>query len=221
LNKSRLPSTVAAIFSLTVLLSALPPSVIAKSANKDSNKSSAHTDVNLRNAEAIRVEDELALRTQAKEYALEYGRGNAQALAAQWALEGTFTDATGQQFHGRGEIEKTFAEFFKANGLQPLTIEVESIKFPAANIAIEVGVTHAGKGDSKYTAIHSKETGHWQMVAVFENEYVPESAAISMNDLAWLVGSWQANADTRMQCEWTAAKQFLRLDFPLKLKSLV
>ncbi len=163
--------------------------------------------------ETIKAEDESILRAQAKEYSAQYALGNASALAAQWAPDGTFTDSTGQQFRGRAEIEKTFAEFFKTNGSRPLLIEVESIKFPAPNIAIEVGSSHMTGSDARYTAIHSKESGHWQMVAVFEHETAPDRAPVSISELSWLVGSWTANADLKLQCDWTASKQFLRIDF--------
>ncbi len=163
--------------------------------------------------EAMKAEDEAILRAQAKEYSAQYALGNASALAAQWAPDGTFTDSTGQQFRGRAEIEKTFADFFKTRGRRPLLIEVESIKFPAANIAIEVGKSHMTGSDASYTAIHSKESGHWQMVAVFEHEIAPDHSPASISELSWLVGSWTANADLRLQCDWTASKKFLRMDF--------
>lgn len=209
-------SSLVPLMAASLLL--LPSAAQAKDSNKTSSYTSRRTTsrstINVQpRSEAIQAEDEAFLRAQAKDYSAQYARGNAQALASQWAPEGTFTDSTGQQFHGRAEIEKTFAEFFKAKGPQPLVINVESIKFPAPNIAIEVGNSHMTGSDARYTAIHSKESGHWQMVAVFEHEIAPGHAPASISELSWLVGSWTGNADLRVQCDWTASKKFLRLDF--------
>lgn len=170
----------------------------------------AHTD------QELRAEDEALIRAQAADYVVQYNKGNAAALANQWATDGTFTDSAGKQYSGRAAIDKFFASIFRHHGVHRLELKVESIKFPAPNIAIEVGTTRFsnGSGEARYTAIHSKDSGHWQMVSVFEHD-VAGANTDSIKDLSWLVGSWAAesNADVKLLCEWTAADKFLKLDF--------
>ncbi|CAN5309614.1 hypothetical protein BH11CYA1_BH11CYA1_46010 [soil metagenome] len=183
-------------------------SVEAKTASTVNTKNSA-------TVESIKAEDEASIRTQANQYVQSFNKGDAKALASQWALDGSLTEASGKKIHGREEIEKTFAAHFKAHGPQSIVIDVETVKFPANNIAIEVGTTKLPSGNSRYTAIHSKESGHWQMISVFEHEAPAQISEVSISELSWMVGSWGAksNSDLRVQCEWTADKKFLQVNF--------
>jgi uncharacterized protein (TIGR02246 family) len=184
----------------------------------DAKSSSSHNKAsqsNTASAEAIKAEDEATIRGQANHYAVSYGKGDAKALALQWSVDGSLTEASGKKLHGREQIEKSFAALFKAHPPQPLVIDVESVKFPANNIAIEVGTTKLPSGNSRYTAIHSKESGHWQMISVFEHDAPSKSAEIPISELSWMVGSWGAksNSDLRVQCQYTANKKFLLVNF--------
>ncbi|MFA6210372.1 MAG: SgcJ/EcaC family oxidoreductase [Candidatus Obscuribacterales bacterium] len=165
--------------------------------------------------EAIKAEDESAIRAQANQYAVSYGKGDAKALALQWSVDGTLTEPSGKKLRGREEIEKFFAAHFKGHAPQKLEIDVESVKFPANNIAIEVGTTKLPTGNSRYTAIHSKDSGHWQMISVFEHDAPAKLTEVSISELSWMVGSWGAksNSDLRVQCDWTASKKFLQVNF--------
>lgn len=181
---------------------------------KSSTARGKTSEVNAASAE-IKAEDEATIREQANQYALSYGKGDAKALASQWSVDGNLTEASGKKLHGREQIEKSFAHLFKAHPPEPLVIEVESVKFPANNIAIEVGTSKSSSASSRYTAIHSKESGHWQMISVFEHDMPSKSAEIPISELAWMVGSWGAksNSDLRVQCEYTANKKFLLVNF--------
>ncbi|MBP9807270.1 nuclear transport factor 2 family protein [bacterium] len=182
---------------------------------KSSSSRSKTNQASAANAEAIKAEDEATIREQANQYALSYGKGDAKALASQWSTDGSLTEASGKKLHGREQIEKSFAHLFRAHSLEPLVIEVESVKFPANNIAIEVGSSKLPSGSTRYTAIHSKEGGHWQMISVFEHDLPSKSSEIPISELSWMVGSWGAksNSDLRVQCEYTANKKFLLVNF--------
>jgi uncharacterized protein (TIGR02246 family) len=204
------------IFVATTLL-ITPPVLLDAPAAAAVKSSHAHgRPAVVRSDTDIRAEDEALIRAQAADYVVQYNKGNAAALASQWAPDGTFTDSAGHQYAGRAAIEKFFASMFRHHGVHRLEIKVESIKFPAHNIAIEVGTSKFanGSGEARYTAIHSKDSGHWQMVSVFEHD-VAAANSDSINDLGWMVGSWAAdsNSDIKMRCEWTASKKFLKLDF--------
>lgn len=197
-----------ALASIGILFFGSVTGSVSKAEAKSSQKVSA-------SAEAIKAEDEAAIREQARQYVVSYGKGDAKALASQWSVDGSLTEASGKKLHGREQIEKSFADLFKAHAPQPLVIDVESVKFPANNIAIEVGTTKLSSGSSRYTAIHSKESGHWQMISVFEHEIPSKTAEVPISELAWMVGTWGAksNSDLRVQCEYTANKKFLLVNF--------
>ena len=55
--------------------------------------------------------------------------------------DGDYIDDTGRVFKGREAIEKSFAEMFTSNKGVKLRIEVESLRFPTADTAIEDGTT--------------------------------------------------------------------------------
>lgn len=186
----------------------------AADARSSSSRAKAN-EASATSADAIKAEDESTIRSQANQYALSYSKGDAKALALQWSVDGSLTEASGKKLHGREQIEKSFAALFKAHPPQQLVIDVESVKFPAHNIAIEVGTSKLPSGNSRYTAIHSKESGHWQMISAFEHDAPSKSAEIPISELSWMVGSWGAksNSDLRVQCQFTANKKFLLVNF--------
>ncbi len=158
--------------------------------------------------------DEQALRDQAAEYARAFSAADASTLANMWTTDGTFVDASGQEFQGRAAIEAMFVKLFKQIGKQPLSISVESIRFPAATVAIEEGTSQTVKGAplgnvGHYTVTHVKRNGLWQMAAVAETNRRDSNAATlpesKLPDMSWLIGNWTATgkAETiHLHADW-------------------
>src|SRR5690349_12112600 len=113
-----------------------------------------------------------AIRKSAKEFAEAYGRGDADALAAQWTKDGEYN--IGQDtVKGRDAIAKLYAEFFKVHTGSKMTVKIDSIRVLAPTVAIEKGtaaVSDSQNGppsSSGYEAIHVKQRdGKWLMVSV-------------------------------------------------------
>ncbi|PWT99847.1 MAG: hypothetical protein C5B53_04850 [Candidatus Melainabacteria bacterium] len=165
--------------------------------------------------------DEKLLRSQADDYAKAFAAGNSKALADMWSSEGTFTDSEGREFRGRTAIEQFFASNFARYGKQPLVINVESIRFPTDGVAIEEGQTCTQQGNSlgnvsHYEAVHAKENGRWQMEAVTETE-CPKKFSDSLQDLAWLIGTWSAkcspSSSIHLKADWAANHNFIRCTY--------
>jgi hypothetical protein len=70
---------------------------------------------------------------------------------------------------------------------------------------------------SKYSVLHVREGGKWLMAVVREWP----SEGVSIRDLEWLVGTWEAKNDetlVRTTYEWWGDKTFLRVSFTIKHK---
>lgn len=172
--------------------------------------------------------DQEILRNQAKEYERAFSDADAGTLANMWSPDGTFVDAAGQEFQGRAAIEAMFIKLFKEIGKQPLSISIESIRFPAATVAIEEGTTRstqAGKSAviGHYTVTHVKKDGVWQMEAATEalehSSAAMSAPSNSLADMDWLVGKWtttDASNPIHLNAEWMPNKHFIKCVFKPK-----
>ncbi len=165
--------------------------------------------------------EEKALRTQSDQYAAAFAEGDAKAIANMWTKDGTFIDSDGNETRGQQQIEKLYSSFFTQHGGQPLAITIESLRFPAANVAVEEGVsrllqsTNPSTGN-RYTAVNVKTDGKWLMCNVTETPYAPAHNSEYLSGLSWLVGDWTASGDTgkvHFKVRWVADKNFILCTF--------
>lgn len=185
-----------AIAMAALILYVIPSSVGAAPAKKHDSKQTSE-------------KDETALRNQAKEYAAAFTACDAQKLASFWSPNGTFVDVDGQEYRGRAAIQDMFVKLFKQIGKQPLTIKVESIRFPAPTVAIEEGSSSIASGTAPfatghYTVTHVKTDGNWFMEAATEAATKPSDAGVPENKLprlSWLLGNWSAGS-THLHVDW-------------------
>src|SRR5215208_3029141 len=69
--------------------------------------------------------EEQAIRQSAKEFVAAYDRGDARAVASQWAEDGQYT--IGQQtVKGRDKIAKLYGEFLRAHPASKMEVKIES-----------------------------------------------------------------------------------------------
>jgi uncharacterized protein (TIGR02246 family) len=220
-------SLLIACVSLTILpASSAGRSLIAakKSSDKTEKKAEKKSSAKTANHDA----DEQTLRAQAADYAKAFAAGDTQALSAMWADDAIFTDQLGRVSSGREAIVMQMSSFFKTNGKQPLEIRIDSLEFPADNLAIEHGVSHVGSSTnsmsySAYTAVHVKRDGKWQMVNVSESPKFDAAAANHpvIADLSWLIGNWKVDGPRgtlQIKADWVAAKNMIRCDFDATTK---
>jgi uncharacterized protein (TIGR02246 family) len=136
--------------------------------------------------------DAAAIRALARDFAAAFNKGDAKAVAAQWTENGECHDAAGTPLVGRAAIEKTFADFFKDHPGARIEVLVESIRFPAPDLAVEEGMLRQS-GVAKelptttfYSATHVRTGGHW-LTAVSREWGAGQDR---MEDLDWLIGKW-------------------------------
>jgi uncharacterized protein (TIGR02246 family) len=145
-------------------------------------------------ADPRRAGDEQAVRAASRDFVAAFNKGDAKAVAALWTEQGECHDAAGEPIRGRAAIEQAFAEFFKENPKAKIEVLIESVRFPAPDLAIEEGVLRqasAGKdlpATTLYSVTHVRDGGRWR-VAVSREWGAGQDR---LEDLDWLVGRWKA-----------------------------
>jgi uncharacterized protein (TIGR02246 family) len=175
---------------------------------------------------ADQAEDEAAIRKSDEAYVEAYNKRDAKALAALWSPEAVYIDPeTGNEFVGREEIEKEFADTFAGLNAK-LEVSVESIRFLSPNVAVENGTARViypeGEPDeSSYAALFVKREGKWLLDRVTEEETSPPpepppSSYEQLKELEWMIGAWidqDENATVQTDCDWTKNQNFINRSF--------
>ena len=175
---------------------------------------------------ADRSADEAAIRANIAQFVKAYNAGDAKAVAALFAADGQIVDKEGNESEGREAIAKAFSELFTATPKKQLEVFVDSIRFIGAELAVEVGSTKETPSPNeppeydRYTVLHVKRDGKWQMALARDEEGPPPTGHERLQPLAWLVGEWiddGGSAVVRSSCRWSDDKNFLLQEFKLQI----
>ena len=137
-----------------------------------------------------------AIHQTAEAFVAAFHKGDAKALAAFWTPDGDYVDDTGRVMQGREAIEKAFAEMFASNKGVKLRIDVDSLKFPTADTAIEDGTSAVIPPDgsapsrARYTNVFVKMDGKWLLASVRETADPGPSNHEFLSGLEWMIGEW-------------------------------
>jgi uncharacterized protein (TIGR02246 family) len=190
----RLPTLCAAVGATLLLGLALPP------ARGDDE-------------EPDRAADQAAVRARTQEFLKALAKGDAKEVAAFWTATGEYARDGDLTIRGRTNIEKAYAEHLKKKQPGTVTVEDESIRFLSDDTAVQEGVfvvkrpNPADTMRGQFSALFVRSGGKWYFGLLRESPEAP-----SLQDLAWLVGSWKYasdGAETRMVVEWTEGKKYL------------
>ena len=148
-----------------------------------------------------------------------FHKGDAKAIAAFWTPDGDYTDEMGRTLKGRPEIEKSFAALFASNKGLKVRIEIQSIKFPSADVAIEDGSSVVIPPDgfvpsrSRYTNVHVKKDGQWLLASVRESADPGPSNFEHLSGLEWTIGEWIDEAPSgemgHISFTWAPGQNFI------------
>ncbi|MBX9692148.1 MAG: nuclear transport factor 2 family protein, partial [Cyanobacteria bacterium] len=145
--------------------------------------------------------------SQAREYEQLFAQGKAAELSRLWTDDGTLELSDGRKYRGRGAIENYFRQGFALTGLNPLKIEIKSLKTVVPDsVVIEEGVaTHgaSAKPSATYTAMHLKSADGWKIVWA-EEELVTSSH--TLDELDWLCGVWKSGSEATNSLEMKVEK---------------
>ena len=147
-----------------------------------------------------------------------FNKHDAQAVAALWTKDAEYIDDSGEVHAGRDAIEQVYADFFAEHPDATIRIVIDSLRLLSETSAIEDGRAlveppPAGSlGVSKYTGVHVKVDGKWQMASVRDTWIDTPATRESTADLGWLIGAWTAEEHgVRFDsvCRWVANGNFV------------
>jgi uncharacterized protein (TIGR02246 family) len=163
-------------------------------------------------------EEEAALQKCAEAFVEAFHKGDAKGLAALWTPDGDYTDQRGRKVKGREAIEKIFSELFAENKGLTLRINIDSIRLPIANVAVEDGTTevkppHGPPSRARYTVMHIKKDGQWLIDSVRDAIYFPPTNYEFLRGLEFAIGDWVAESPTgegaHLSFSWEPHQNFL------------
>jgi uncharacterized protein (TIGR02246 family) len=168
--------------------------------------------------------DEDAIRANVAAFEKAYNAHDAKAVAALFTTDGQVEDKDGDVSEGRDEIEKVFVGLFADAPQKKIDVRVDSIRFIGSDIAVESGTTKETDAPNeppdydRYTVLHVKRDGKWQMALARDEEGPADSAHEQLEPLAWLVGEWVDDGGStvvRSTCRWSDDGNFLLQEFKL------
>jgi uncharacterized protein (TIGR02246 family) len=173
-----------------------------------------------------RSADETAIRANIAKFVKAYNAGDAKAVAALFAPDGQIEDKEGDVTEGREAIAQTFKDLFADLPEKKIDVSVESIRFLGPDVALEVGSTKETPSPNeppeidRYTVVHVKRDGKWQMALARDEEGPPPTAYERLKPLAWLVGDWVDDGGSTVvnsTCRWSDDRNFLLQEFKMKM----
>jgi uncharacterized protein (TIGR02246 family) len=147
--------------------------------------------------EVVPSKDESVIRGNVEAFVKAFNAGDAKAIGELFVPEAQMVDDEGATTQGRDAIEKVFAGILTEKPRPQMAVEIESIRFIGAAVAIETGVskvTHR-PGEAadvdRYMAVHIKNrNGQWMMGFVRDTPGTEMTNYERLKPLEWLVGDW-------------------------------
>ena len=113
-----------------------------------------------------------AIQETTNSIVVAFNEGDAKAIAAYWTRSADFVGPLGEVDKGRGEIERSHAEFFTDNPGIKLKLKTTSRRFLRRNLVIEDGTYGLSNVSEKgvppkgrFTDIWVKQRGRWRIAA--------------------------------------------------------
>jgi uncharacterized protein (TIGR02246 family) len=211
------------VVAATALALSVGVGLLDRSAAQDKGPPAARRDNTAEQPD--RAEDRAALRKRTEEMLKAAGRADARELAGFWTETGEYMRGDDLTIRGRANIEKAYAEHFKAKKSGTVELHGESVRFLSDDTAIQEGTflvkrpNPAEETRSRFSALLVRVKGQWYLGLLREWTEGP-----TLQEFAWLVGSWTSRTDdgeVKTVFEWTEDKTFLRGRFSIKHKDHV
>ncbi len=214
MSKSKRNIFISVAISMALAGSILPASVSAKSSKTKSNASATAKS-------QPKADTESAIKGQLSSLADAAAKGDAQKMAAFFALDGTYVDEDGVKSEGRQALQEHFARHVRPDTKSALKLESQVIRLIGNDAAWIEGTTtrQTDKGrsvDARFTMLLQNQKGNWLIQSANETTVNQPSSADHLADLNWLVGDWtaeQGNAKLKMSAEKVGNGHFLHLKF--------
>jgi uncharacterized protein (TIGR02246 family) len=161
------------------------------------------------------------VRAMLRSYLRAFNRHDAAALAAHWSETGENLDLDSGEVTAAGptQVRDVFASLFAADDAATIDIDVHSIRPIRDDVAVVDGVSLISFADgtpasSRFSAVVVHKDGRWVLETVREAAAALPTAGTQrpLEDLAWLVGSWEddgAGVIASTRCAWSPDRGFL------------
>ncbi len=154
-------------------------------------------------------------------YEAAFNKGDAAALASLFAEDVEYTNEDGVLVQGREQIESLLKKTLAQNAGATMAIEIESVKFPTPETALERGTTlttsaNGEMASSAYLAVYVRKDGKWQIQQLVDMPTAEPSPAEQLSELAWMIGSWQekdGDIEVKTKVQWARGSSFMTRTF--------
>lgn len=142
-------------------------------------------------------------------------KGEAATVANFWTDQGEYTSEAGT-IRGKKEIEAAYEDFFETRPNLKVTVETHDVRFLASNTAVAEGrfrikTQDNGTKSTDFSILYVEDEDQWSIALFRESSAVP-----TLEELAWLVGQWQAEGNgssVTSTYQWDKSKSFLKMEY--------
>jgi uncharacterized protein (TIGR02246 family) len=155
-------------------------------------------------------------------YIAAYNEGSVDKVRDFWTEDSDFVDIRGRFHQGRDLIMALFRRGFANNPGRKLTMTSDLRKFLASGVAMDDGILQLTGADGevdrgRFSVVWTKVDGRWRIrsardIPLEEEPAAEQPEAPPLEELAWLVGKWEAQSDKHqitLDCDWQLNKSFL------------
>ncbi len=170
---------------------------------------------------------EAAISEKANAFIEAFNKGDAKAIAAQFAEDAEWVDDEGHVLNGRDAIEKDLTKMFSEHPGRKLDLDVESVRSLTPDVAVDKGTSTIEEPDgstsvTSYTATRVKKDNVWLVSELTETGApLAGNAEHHLQELSWLVGTWDdnsPNAEVHVEAKWTENHAFITRSFTAKFE---
>ena len=142
------------------------------------------------------VARDAGVRAASARYAMLFNERNYDKLAEEWTERAELVEGEGTLL-GRSAIMRSIRAWLDRHPQAQLAIEVTRVEFPADSLARVSGrmtfTSRAGAKpvESRFVSLRVLENGRWRLA---ESVVMPSQSA-ALDELEWLVGTWQNDAE--------------------------
>lgn len=123
-------------------------------------------------------------------------QGDAEKLISLFNSNATFINQDGESFQGKGQLQTYFTSAFKNRAADEISIHLETVTFPAPNVAVATGeisrkTFEAELPTSKISVVLVKEDVNWFISEATETIIQTIHPHDRLLELSWMVGKWK------------------------------
>jgi uncharacterized protein (TIGR02246 family) len=176
-------------------------------------------------ADPKREADKQAIDKLVQDQIQAFNNKDAKALAANWTEDSEYSRNDDVPFRGRAAIEKGYTDYFKTlKGKPKVEVQVDGLRFPSRDSAYSEVTLRLKNEEGEVIAsswrntLLVREDDQWKVAIVSEWDR-DEAADVSLKELEWLIGTWQASNKERevtTTYEWDENKAFIRGKYTVK-----